>query len=315
MTGGGRVSRRAVLLGLGALATLPSCASPFAGTRLAIATGSTQGVYYRLGSVLADIWQRELGLDSRPEVLSTAGSVDNLELLQDGRADIVFSQIDTADEQLRTMAGLRALARIYDDALHVIVRKDAPITSVAELRGARISVGAHESGVEVIAKRLLKIAAPALDAELVDLQLGLDESAAALADGQLDAFFWSGGVPTDGITDLAARVPIRLLDLNDVVDAMRTAYPVYQPGIVPAQTYHGMTEPVTTLVVRNVLLVDAALPDDLADRLTEVLFAAQEQLAQESRAAVTIDPQVAIGTQPVPLHPGADSFYRRMKRT
>ena len=97
-----------------------------------------------------------------------------------------------------------------------------------------------------------------------------------------------------------------------MIGTIRAAYPVYAPGTVPARSYTGLTQPVTTLLVRNFLLVTAGMADDLAAALVETLFTAQARLAQISQA-LTIDPRAAIGTQPVPLHPGAVRVYRDEK--
>jgi uncharacterized protein len=321
MHGGGRgVDRRTVLRAsgaLGLLAAVPACSSPYADMRLTLATGGTQGVYYALGNVLADVWRSRLGLDTRPEVLSTAGSVDNLQLLGSGMADVAFSQVDTAADRLtNTQPGdpreLRALARIYDDVVHVVVPSSSPVTSLAELRGARVSIGAPDSGVAVIAKRLLAVAGLSLDTDIVAFELGINDSVAALERTEIDAFFWVGGLPTEGVTRLAATRPIRLLDLEDVISPVRAAYPVYAPGTVPAGNYD-ISDPITTLLVRNFLLVGIGMADDIAYALVESMFTDQEQLTAASPAALTIDPRSGIGTQPVPLHPGAEMFFQSSK--
>ena len=314
------LDRRSVLRALGALgllAGLPACASPFDGVRLTLATGGTQGVYYNLGNALADAWHAQLELDARPTVLSTAGSVDNLDRLASGAADVVFSQVDTAANQLAAHPGRddprapRALARIYDDVVHVVVPASSPATTLADLRGTRVSVGAPDSGVRVIAERLL--ASAGLSAtDFQAIQLGINESVEAVARGEIDAFFWSGGLPTRGVSALAEVRPIRLLNLEDLITPVRAAFPEYAAGTVPAQSY-GIPDPITTLLVRNFLLVGAGMPDDVANALVEGLFAAQEQLAAASPAALTIDLRAAIGTQPVPLHPGAERYYRTSK--
>jgi uncharacterized protein len=317
------VDRRTVLRGLlsGAAALgllgVPACSSRFASVRLTLATGGTQGVYYNLGNSLADAWQAQLGLDARPVVLSTAGSVDNLERLASRTADVVFSQVDTAADQLvRTAAddpaSPRALARIYDDVVHVVVPASSAATTLPDLRGARVSVGAPDSGVRVIAERLVAVAGLSPASDFQALQLGINDSVDAMASGDIDAFFWVGGLPTRGVTALSEQLPIRLLNLEDLVTPVRAAYPVYAAGTVPAQTY-GIPDPITTLLVRNFLVVRADMPDDVASALVDGLFAAQEQLAAVSPAALTIDLRAAIGTQPVPLHPGAERFFRDEK--
>lgn len=321
MAGGSLLSRRGVLraLAAGLVGAAAGCASPYASRRLTIATGTEGGVYYGLGLALADVWRDWLGLVTPPAVLPTGGSGRNDELLSTGDADVVFSQIDTADKVFAASApdqprSPRALARIHDDLVHVVVRADARYQRLAELRGARVSVGQSDAGYFELARRLLKVAGldPATDVQ--PFQLSLPSSTDALREGRIDAFFWSGGLPTNQVTKLSRTVPIRLLDLDDVLTPMRTQFPVYSSGAVPAGSY-GISKPVRTVLVRNVLLVAAELPDDVAAALVEALFAerSQPRLAAASAAALTIDTRSAVGTQPVPLHPGAVRYYRSTK--
>ncbi|HXV94165.1 MAG TPA: TAXI family TRAP transporter solute-binding subunit, partial [Pseudonocardia sp.] len=278
----------------------------------------TQGVYYAMGTALAEVWRERLGLGEAPVVVPTAGSVANLDLLGSGGADVAFSQVDTAADRLATVRtgdprAPRALARIYDDVVQVVVRASAPITTLDDLRGARVSVGARDSGVFVVAGRLLAAAGVDVDRDLRAVRLGINESVDALYAGEIDAFFWSGGLPTAGVRDLARALPIRLLDLEDVLVIVRDRHPVYASRTVPATSYD-IGAPVTTVAVRNVLLVTAAMPADLAGALVDALFAARPQLAQVNPLALTIVSRAAIGTQPVPLHPGAEGFYRASKQ-
>jgi TRAP transporter TAXI family solute receptor len=205
--------------GIGLLALLSACSTSFADIRLTVAAGSNQGVYYPMGKALGQVWQQHLGLVVEPQVKITAGSGENLALLASGAADVAFSQVDAASEALRTtspddMRAPRALARVYDEFVHVVVARDAPMQRLAELRGKRVSIGAIDSGVIVVAKRLLEVAGLSATSDLHAVNLGLDASVAALGEGRIDAFFWTGGLPTRGITDLAAARPIRLLDLG-----------------------------------------------------------------------------------------------------
>lgn len=317
-----RVTRRAVVLGLGGLgllAALPACSASYADLRLTVATGSRNGVYYTLGEALATAWRDALGMRELPAVTSTDGSINNLQLLADRKADVAFNQIDTAADRLAHTApadprSLRALARIYDDFVHVVVRADAPATSIAALRGLRVALGSPGSGVLFMAQRVLEALGLSPEKDLHAVHLGLDDSVAALAKGAIDAFFWSGGLPTPAVTDLATRTPIRLINLQEDLAPIHAAYPEYAPGTVPVGTY-GITQPVTTLLVHNVLLVRAEMPDEIANGLVAALFTRQEQIAQSSPNALTIDMRAAIGTQPVPLHPGAERWFREARDT
>ncbi|MCP2256779.1 hypothetical protein LX15_000462 [Streptoalloteichus tenebrarius] len=300
---------------LALLAGLPLCAAGCTGSpppvrRLTIGTGSADGVYFALGQVLARTWADQLGI--RSEVRTTAGSVANIELLRSGGADVVFSQVDAAAEPTPD-SPLRALARMHDDYMHVVVRRNPEITNLSELRGMRVSMGAERSGVQMIARRLLAEAPIDPDRDLQTERLSIDESVREMAEGRLDAFFWSGGLPTAGVRRLAEETPIQLLDLGHVLAALRRRYRVYDQGTIPASTYR-LGNPVTTLVVRNLLLVRADMPDDLAEALTRGLFTALDGLARANKAAATIGVRAAIGTAPLPLHPGAERYYRDAKK-
>jgi len=317
--GAARLDRRTMLLGMGATAlaaALAGCSTPFAEVRLRLATGGTQGVYYTLGAALGQAWQDELGLRTPPQILSTAGSVDNLRLLTTGATDVAFSQVDAAADIINTITPGApftpcALGRVYDEFVHVVVPAASPVTRLADLRGMRVSLGAQESGVFVIAKRLLEASGLAA-ADLRSSYLSINDSVTALRDGSIDAFFWTGGVPTVGVDDLARQMPIRLLDLKDVLETLRKTYPVYSPGTVLARSY-GIPNAITTVLVRNFLLVDTQMPDDLAYALIKTVFDAQDKLAVVNPIALTIDLRAAIGTQPVPLHPGAERYFREAK--
>ncbi|SHF38878.1 TAXI family TRAP transporter solute-binding subunit [Streptoalloteichus hindustanus] len=305
----------AALAGLAGLGGLPLLAAGCTGSRppasrLTIGTGSADGVYYALGQALAGTWAEQLGV--RSEVRTTAGSVANIELLRNRSVDVVFSQVDAAAEPTPDPP-LCALARMHDDFMHVVVRRDTNVTTLSGLRGMRLSMGAERSGVQMIARRLLAEAELDPDRDLPIERLSIDESVREMLAGRIDGFFWSGGLPTLGVRRLAEAMPVRLLDLREVLPGLRRQYRVYDQGTIPASTYR-RGEPVTALVVRNLLLVRADMPDDLAEALTRGLFASLGGLARANAAAATIGVRAAIGTAPLPLHPGAERYYRDVKK-
>ncbi|HKN95709.1 MAG TPA: TAXI family TRAP transporter solute-binding subunit, partial [Pseudonocardiaceae bacterium] len=292
-------SVRALLLAVVALVaagTLAGCRGRFDGLRLTIATGSSDGVYYQLGSQLAGVWAGQLGIP-RPAVRTTAGSLANITQLEQGRADVGFADADVIGDLSQGRYPLRALARIYDDYIQVVVRAGVPIHDLAGLAGHRVSIGPAGSQVQVVADRLL----PAARVHGVTaVELSLNDSIKAMEAGRIDAFFWSGGLPTAGIKNM--RVPFRLLDLgadpSGVLRTMLTNYPVYGTGLVPAGFYQKGSPSVTTLIVPNFLLASTKMPNDVAEALVGGLFTATGRLAGVTSAALGIDVHTAIYTQP-----------------
>ncbi|MGA6166712.1 TAXI family TRAP transporter solute-binding subunit [Amycolatopsis magusensis] len=307
MTALTRVTAAVLLL----LTTLTACGADFSGTRLRIAAGNDRGVYYQLAQPLAGAWAAGLAIE-RPEVQQTRGSPDNLARLRAGTADVAFSAADVATDPSGEPK-LAALARIYDDYLHVVVRADSPVRSLADLRGRRVAIGSPESGVAVIAQLLLNASGLGDPSSLTVRYLGLDESLGALERQDIDAFFWSGGLPTNSISTLANRIPLRLIDVGEAMPAMRQANAVYRSATIPGSTYPQSGGPVTTLVVPNFLVVPTTMSDDVAEALTRGLFDARPELAKANTAALSIDLRPAIETAPMALHPGAMRYYRNLK--
>ncbi|MFI7125319.1 TAXI family TRAP transporter solute-binding subunit [Nonomuraea sp. NPDC050153] len=295
------ISRRA-FLGLATLAA--GCSASEGGwPELRLATGVTGGIYQQLGDGLARELRRD-GLTVR--VMNTAASVQNLTMMTDGRADVAFALADSADDAVRVRhQPVCALARVYMNYVHLVVRRGAGIAAVKDLAGRAVSIGLEGSGTAVTATRVLAVAEPAEPAEVS--RLGLDESVKALRDGEIEAFFWSGGVPTPVLTSLGG---IELVPLEPLVTVLRRRFgPLYEHGLVPAGVY-GSGRPVPTIGTPSYLMCRATLPDDLAYSITETLFSARDRLQAPSAPGGRLDMRYAIGTGVVPLHPGAARYYR-----
>jgi hypothetical protein len=277
-------------------------------------TGGTRGVYFAFGREIARVARDALPAAPLTAV-STGGSVDNLRGAAAGGRVLAFSALDAAADAVRGTGPFReplpvtTLARVYDDYLHVVVRRDGGPASLAELRGRRVSLGAVGSGTSLIARRVLQAADVPLP-ELRVVQLGIDDSLDALAAGGVDAFFWSGGLPTAAVADLAGELPLALLPVIEPVRVLReTGLTVYRPATVPAEEY-GLTAPVDTLAVPNVLVVRADADVGLAEALTRLLFERRSQISATVPLAGALDRRSAIFTSPVDLHPGALAYYR-----
>ncbi|PFG41630.1 hypothetical protein ATJ88_0272 [Isoptericola jiangsuensis] len=283
---------------------------------LTIATGGTTGIYHGYGQALAAVLEDRYGIDV--EVLETGGSVENLHLVADGTADLAFTAADALEDaavgrgDFDEPVDVRALARVYDDFEHLVVPAGSDVKDVTDLRGLRVSTGASRSGTSLIADRVLTAA----HVDVTDLQvseLGITESIDALRDGTIDAFFWSGGLRTPGLVELAEEMPLRLVPLADVVDPMRAEHgDGYRHGVVPEGVY-GSTADVETLAVPNVLVVPAGMPDDVAYGLVATLFGNRGTLAGQVPSAALLDRTRSIYTAPVDLHPGAERYYRDSK--
>ncbi|MGC4896213.1 TAXI family TRAP transporter solute-binding subunit [Micromonospora sp. DT31] len=284
--------------------------TPAEPTRIRIATGSPTAVYHAFGQSLAALLNRDLP-GVRAEAVVTAASAQNVRLVGSGQAELAFTQADVLPPRGPDHPTVLAVARVYDDLLHLVTTAGGPIRTVADLRGRRVSVGADGSGTEITATRLLAVAQ--LDGDRVRREhLGLDDSVIALREGRIDAFFFSGGLPVRGVADLAQQTSLRIVDLGDWTDPLRRAYgQVYVTRDIPQSAYQ--VQPVSTVANPNYLIVRADLPARLVHEVTRLLMERRQELAAAHPAAGRMSPRSAIVTAPLPLHPGAADWYRAAK--
>jgi uncharacterized protein len=284
--------------------------------RLSIATGGSGGVYQVYGGGLADVLTEELP-DSPTTAETTSASVDNLLLVADGDSDIAFTLADTAIDAVKGQEAfdrrepLRALGTLYPNITQVVVKADSGIESIEELKGKTVSVGSPNSGTEVIALRLFAAAGLDPDEDLSKRGLGVGESAQAIRDGSIDAFFWSGGVPTAAIVDLATTDDIRILPVDEYLPKLRERYgEAYQEAEIEDGDYSGVAG-TKTIGVPNMLMVNEDMSDDLAFDITKTLYDNKAKLTEIVPSAKSLDPKKGQElVSPVKLHPGARRYYR-----
>lgn len=284
--------------------------------RLSIATGNTTGVYYVLGGGLAEQITKNLpGYQATAE--ATGASVENLQRIARGDSDIAFTLADSAADAVNGTGSftakqpITALARLYNNYTQVIALKGSGVESVADLRGKRVSTGSPNSGTEVIAVRLLQAAGLDPDTDIKRQALGLPETVQAMKDGTIDALFWSGGLPTAGITDLTTSLKgkVTFLPLTDLLPKLQQQFgPIYVGADIPAATY-GQSSPTPSIAVPNLLVVKADMDAQLAHDLTKLLFDRKAELEKVHPSAKDIDLATAADTGNVPLHEGAKRFY------
>jgi uncharacterized protein len=320
------LSRRSLLTGITATGfiALTACggeraatgdSGPYKGGRLSLATGNTTGVYYLLGGGYADLITKNMpGYQATAE--ATGASVENIQRVVRGDSDIAFTLADAAGDAATGKGAftarqpISALARIYTNYTQVIARADAGISGVADMRGKRVSTGSPNSGTENIALRLLKAAGLDPDKDIRKQSLSLPETVQGMKDGSLDALFWSGGLPTGGITDLTTsqRGGVVFVALDPLLPKMRTDHgQVYQAATLSKDVYK-TTADIPTIAVPNLLVVSDKMPEQLAFDLTKLLFDKQADLVKVHPEAKNISRDTGDQTDPVPLHPGSKRF-------
>ncbi|MGM1065007.1 TAXI family TRAP transporter solute-binding subunit [Saccharothrix sp. Mg75] len=294
------MNRRAFLLGLLATGCATGCTAGEPSRELAVAGGERGGMYFDFATLLAG---RLTGVRGR--VLETEGSLANLDLLAEGRADLALTLVDAAHVADPALE-LRALGRVYENYLQLVVREDDPARAAADLAGRTVSLGAARSGASLTGWRMLDALGLRDSVRVVHHRLG--DAAAMLADGRIDAVLWSGGVPTPRLEDLSR---IRLLPLAELVPGLRDAHgSVYEQVAVPVGVY-GAGREVPTIGVANLLVGRASLDGEAAAAVTRTLVSrAAELVPEQALGTQFLDVRSLIGTVGVPLHPGAAAVYR-----
>ncbi|MBX9989634.1 TAXI family TRAP transporter solute-binding subunit [Phreatobacter oligotrophus] len=312
------LNRRAALVAGTALLGLGAPALAQARRRLTVATGGTGGVYFVYGGGLARVLTEKVpNVQATSQV--TGGSVDNINLLSAGDADIGFSTLDSVVDALNGVGAyarggkreVRIIAVLYDNVLHAVATP--AINSVAEMKGKRIGVGSAGSSTEGWADRTLEAAGLNPKTDIIRDNLGVAESANALADGKIAGFFWGGGVPTAAIRDLAqsGRTAFKLLDTSKELVEMNKKYPgLYRESIMPPNSYPGQTQTVSGIGVANVMLVDAKAPNDLVTLILEGIFNNLTDMQAIHPEARKLTLQTAAVKLAAPFHPAAEAFYK-----
>jgi uncharacterized protein len=281
-----------------------------------VLTGGTSGVYYPLGVALSEIYGN--GIEgARAQVQATKASVENLNLLQQGKGEIAFALADSVKLgwEGNSEAGfpgkldkLRAIGAIYPNYIQIVASKDSGIKTLADLKGKSLSVGAPASGTELNARAIFAASGMKYE-ELGKIEyLPFAESVELIKNRQLDATLQSAGLGVASIRDLATSLPINIVAVPpEIIEKIGAPYVV---ATIPAGTYDGQTEDVTTAAVGNVLVSHDGVPEETAYQMTKLLFENLDKLAASHAAAKGIKLEDAVKALPVPLHPGAERYYK-----
>jgi hypothetical protein len=283
--------------------------------QLTFATGGTGGVYYPYGGGIANVISAEL-----PGVVVTVqetnASVDNMKLLESDQAQLALALGDVVSDAVNGENTFEApidvcsLGNLYNNFVHVFTTADTGITTIEDLRGKRVSPGAVGSASEVTADRIMQAAGLDPQADIERAQLGVAETVAAIQDGTVDAGFWSGGLPTGAIVDLASSAELVLIPTDEYADAMAQEYgDYYFAEEIPAGTYEGQDEPSGQVVSPNILVVRSDMEESLQEDITRVIFESKEQLITVHPAAEELDPATAGEVAFIETCPGAQAFF------
>ena len=286
--------------------------------RLSIATGGTGGVYYPLGGGMANVLSKYIPYAEATAEVTTA-SVDNCLLVGQGKADLALIMADTGWDayqgkaQFKGKVPLRTVAVLYPNNMHMVTVEGKGIEKVPDLKGKRVSTGAPGSGTEVMALRVIEAYGLDPNKDMTRDRLSVSESAGALKDGKIDAFFWVGGLPTAAITDLGATpgVKMKLIGHAEAVPKMRGKYgPLYVKGVIPAKTYPGQSMEIPIAVVWNLLVCNENMKESLAYDIVKTLFDHKPELVASHREASNLSMEhQAGGGSPIPFHPGAVRYF------
>ncbi|MCX4765449.1 TAXI family TRAP transporter solute-binding subunit [Streptomyces sp. NBC_01275] len=310
-----------VALGLLLWWLLPLGEEPPSGS-ITFSTGSTSGVYQEYGSRLREALAKDMP-DLKVTLKTSNGSQANVERVATGQADFTIAAADAVETYETQHPGsadrLRGVARLYDDYLQLVVPRDSDIRSVADLRGKTVATGLSRSGVRLIAERVLKAAGLDPEKDIKAVPEGIDTGPEELKQGKIDAFFWSGGVPTAGLEKLADSFTFRFVPITaEFVAKMHdqddtTGY--YRATNMPESAYptvqNGLT--VATIAVSNLLMTRTDMDPRLTEWLTRTVIKSRDRIGSDVHSAQLVDLRTAIYTDPLPLHKGARRYYRSVK--
>lgn len=297
----------------GLLATAPGAqAQDF----INVLTGGTSGVYYPLGVALSEIYAEGIP-GARTQVQATKASVENLNLLAQGRGEIAFALGDSVQAAVdgdqeagfpRPLTELRAIAAIYPNYIQIVADSAAGIATLEDLRGKTLSVGAPASGTELNARTIFAAAGMSYD-DLAQVEyLPFAESAELIKNRQIQATLQSAGLGVAFIQDLSATHDISIVEIP--AELVESIGPPYVPAVIPAGTYAGQDADIPTAAVGNMLITHEGVSDETAYQMTKLMFENLDRMQSSHGAAAGISLDTALEGLPVPLHPGAERYYR-----
>lgn len=296
------------------------CSSPSSGekTFISIATGGTSGTYFPLGGALAKIYNEKLSNVSA-NAQATGASVENVGLVAGGEAELAFVQNDTAYYAVNgteiydgkeKVTNIKGMAMLYPEVIQIVASKDSGITSIEDLKGKKVAVGAPGSGTEANARQILDVhGIQYSDLGKADF-LSFSEAADQLKNKQLDAAFVTAGLPTSAITEVAQTSDLVIVPIDSAMTSkLASQYPFYAEVTVPAGTYRNQDQDVKTTAVMAMLVASDDMDEDLAYELTKAIFENRQIIIDTHSRGNDITLESALKGMPIEVHPGAQKYY------
>ncbi|MGW3421687.1 TAXI family TRAP transporter solute-binding subunit [Streptomyces phaeochromogenes] len=300
---------------------LPLGKSSPSGT-VSFSTGSATGVYQLYGTLLQEALAKDMPrLDV--ELRESVGSQENVRRVATGQADFTIAAADAVAKYQREGGRgadqLRGCARLYDDYVHVVVPRRSSVETIGQLKGKKVAVGQTGSGVRLVAEHVLRAAGLDLDKDIQPVPVGIGDMPKLLEAKKIDAFFWSGGLPTGAVSKLSDRFDIRLVPIKaDLVEKLHEQgqeAEYYRSAVMPADAYPRAQsgESVQTVAVANLLVTRAGTDTELTEGMTRTVINSRDRIGEEVHAAQRVDLRTAIYTDPLNLDEGARRYYRSVK--
>lgn len=285
-------------------------------TTLKMATGGTTGTYYAFSGAVSQVLQEKVN-NLKFDVQSTGASKANIYLVSDGEADMgivqndvmyyAYKGIDLFDGE--AIKGFSAMAGCYAEVCQIVC--NSSISSIDQLKGKRVSVGDVGSGCEFNARQILEAYGMTFD-DIQVSNLSFNDSATALKDDKIDAFFCVAGAPTTAVVELATSNSINLLTVDDEhADALISKYPFYTKYDIPEGSYKGVGKVQTVAVVATYIVSDK-LSEDIVYDMTKALFENKDQIAAAHPKGAELDPAYSVSGISIPMHPGAEKYYKEI---
>ena len=282
-----------------------------------VLTGGTSGVYYPIGVSLSQIYAKVLP-DAKISVQATKASAENLNLLQAGKGEVALTLGDALSDAWKgdeeagfktPLKKLRGIAGIYPNYIQIVASADSGIKTLADLKGKRVSVGAPKSGTELNSRAIFKAAGMSYADFARTEYLPFGESVELMKNRQLDATLISAGLGVAAVRDLATATKLSIVTIPAEVIA-KIGDPAYQAAVIPAKTYEGQTTDVQTVKVQNFLVTHEGVSTETVYAMTKSMFENLDTLYAAHAAAKAINKVDGPKGVPVPLHPGAEKYYK-----